>query len=472
MQNMKQSSKKTDTKSVPEKVKQKVKEKQLDAETIKKNMADKAPQFSGLASGGYLSPGISIVGEGKTGELSKSSEIAVTDESGTSFVIPTDISQKLIKELHITRSDLDQMGMDKLNDKLQKLDNVPKSGDIRKTIDHSLNKRDINKDNIDKLTKHQIMVHEGVVLRKYNDSLDYPHIGIGHLIKEGEDISSTITFDQAMNLYQKDYKDHKEKAKSIPGFKDISPVRKSALIDMVFNLGQRGVTKFRGMLGALQEKDYGKAADEALDSKWADQVGSRAQRIAKLIETGDPAYFNTGEPQVIARHGAYFTGNGTAPIDAKIHPNEMVVNGGQFENFLTKIIKSVEENIKSVTRGEKSGFDNLLGKEKELRHTEIEREVQQYQEKLEREQRRTSEEENNNNDKPVIIDSSVNNNVESDESIMGQQRDQYATGTMTEVESSLDKLVANLFSPSCLDNSLYQSIEYSVFESPNKHFFY
>jgi lysozyme len=45
------------------------------------------------------------------------------------------------------------------------------------------------------------------------------------------------------------------------------------LYNMVFNLGMPRLKGFKKMLAALEAGDYSKAADEALDSKWAKQVG-------------------------------------------------------------------------------------------------------------------------------------------------------------------------------------------------------
>src|SRR6056297_1778836 len=339
---------------------------------------------------------------------------------------------------------------------------------VNKTEDVKSNITDMSEGTkIDELIKHQIKVHEGVVLKKYKDSLGYPTVGVGHLIKEGENLPNILNYDQVMKLYDQDYEKHKEQAEKLPTFNQLNKVSQGALIDMVFNMGLGGVQKFRGMFGALKENDYDKAAEEALDSRWATQVGSRADRIAKLIKTGDPSHFNTGKPQVIAQHGAYFTGNGTAPINAQVHPNEMVINGGQFENFLTKIIKSVEDNIKSIAKGEKNSFDNLLGKEKELRKTDIERKANEYQERLNKEKTETSKTGNN---QPVFIDRSVHTNNQSTGG--GMEQEKSSIPVMTEVEDSLDRLVANLFSPTCIDNPMFQIIEKSVFESPNQHFFY
>jgi len=66
----------------------------------------------------------------------------------------------------------------------------------------------------------------------------------------------------------------------------LNQVRREALIEMAFNMGAGNLAKFRRMLAALSEEDYGGAADEALSSRWAEQVGKRADRIADRIRTG------------------------------------------------------------------------------------------------------------------------------------------------------------------------------------------
>ena len=54
---------------------------------------------------------------------------------------------------------------------------------------------------------------------------------------------------------------------------------------MAFNLGWPRLSRFKNMIEALKAGDYGRAADEALDSKWADQVGTRAERIATVYRS-------------------------------------------------------------------------------------------------------------------------------------------------------------------------------------------
>lgn len=60
-----------------------------------------------------------------------------------------------------------------------------------------------------------------------------------------------------------------------------------ALVNMCFNLGLAGLLGFRKMIRALIAKDYTAAAQEALNSKWAEQVGQRAKDVAVMLRSGD-----------------------------------------------------------------------------------------------------------------------------------------------------------------------------------------
>ena len=52
---------------------------------------------------------------------------------------------------------------------------------------------------------------------------------------------------------------------------------------MHFNMGMPTLRKFRNMLDALERKEYSRAADEMLDSNWADQVGDRAIELSDIV---------------------------------------------------------------------------------------------------------------------------------------------------------------------------------------------
>ena len=74
--------------------------------------------------------------------------------------------------------------------------------------------------------------------------------------------------------------------RALPWWRTMSNARQQALANMCFNMGISRLLGFKKMLGHLQGSRWADAAREALDSKWADQVGARADRIAEQFTKG------------------------------------------------------------------------------------------------------------------------------------------------------------------------------------------
>lgn len=69
-------------------------------------------------------------------------------------------------------------------------------------------------------------------------------------------------------------------------FATLDSVRQGVLVNMTFNLGIDGLKQFTQTLAAIERRDYPGAAKLMLQSKWADEVGGRAARLAARMETG------------------------------------------------------------------------------------------------------------------------------------------------------------------------------------------
>lgn len=123
--------------------------------------------------------------------------------------------------------------------------------------------------------------HEGLKLKPYRCTAGKLTIGVGRNI---EDVG--ITEDEARALLQNDIERVEGELKRFAFFAALSPPRRAALVDMCFNLGISRFSQFRAMLTALEAGDYQAAADEMLDSRWAQQVGARALRLSGMIRTG------------------------------------------------------------------------------------------------------------------------------------------------------------------------------------------
>jgi lysozyme len=70
---------------------------------------------------------------------------------------------------------------------------------------------------------------------------------------------------------------------ALPFFSALSDPRQAVILDMSFNLGLNGLLEFKEMLAALKAGDYERAADEMLNSKWAQQTGRRAVENAYIM---------------------------------------------------------------------------------------------------------------------------------------------------------------------------------------------
>lgn len=121
---------------------------------------------------------------------------------------------------------------------------------------------------------------EGLRLKIYTDTVGKQTIGYGHNLDAlgiSEHIADLILEEDFVNTLT-------ELNKRLPWWKTLTKPQRRGLVNMAFNLGLPKLLKFKKMLAALKKGKKERAAAEALDSKWAKQVGKRAWRIAALYK--------------------------------------------------------------------------------------------------------------------------------------------------------------------------------------------
>lgn len=124
---------------------------------------------------------------------------------------------------------------------------------------------------------------EGVVLHAYRDSLGKTTIGIGRLL----DAPGGITLAEARYLLDNDLaRVELELDAHIGWWRSLDDVRQRVLMNMCFNLGIEGLLGFKRTLSDVKAGHYEQAAKDMLDSRWATQVGRRAERLAAMMRTG------------------------------------------------------------------------------------------------------------------------------------------------------------------------------------------
>lgn len=136
----------------------------------------------------------------------------------------------------------------------------------------------------EQITK-QLRRDEGVEKSAYQDSLGYWTIGVGRLIdkrKGGRLRDNEIDF-----LLSNDIDEVEEALEArISFYKSLDEARRGVLLNMAFNLGIDGLLAFKNTLSLVGAGKYKEASVEMLKSKWASQVGDRAKRLSKQMETG------------------------------------------------------------------------------------------------------------------------------------------------------------------------------------------
>tara|TARA_Y100000593_G_scaffold21647_2_gene43393 strand:- start:889 stop:1317 length:429 start_codon:yes stop_codon:yes gene_type:complete len=138
---------------------------------------------------------------------------------------------------------------------------------------------------IERLVK-QLRLHEGSRQFAYEDHLGYVTVGVGRCLDEK--VGLGLSEAEIDFLLKNDIERcTAELQQRFDWFDGLDEVRKVALVDMNFNMGITRLSKFKNMLSALEEARYDDAATEALDSRWAKQVGQRSINVSEMLRTGE-----------------------------------------------------------------------------------------------------------------------------------------------------------------------------------------
>ena len=133
-----------------------------------------------------------------------------------------------------------------------------------------------------KSIEEQLILHEGLKLKPYRCTAGKLTIGVGRNLDD-----KGISKEEALFLLANDIEDAIKDLSNFDWFEDLDPVRKKVVIDMRYNLGPTRFRQFKRMIAALAAGDYKAAADQMLDSRWARQVKTRADRLAEMMRTGE-----------------------------------------------------------------------------------------------------------------------------------------------------------------------------------------
>jgi lysozyme len=128
----------------------------------------------------------------------------------------------------------------------------------------------------------QLAVDEGKRNRMYLDSRGIPTIGIGHNLRD-----KPISDAAVRAIFEDDLADAEADAKRIFAcFDKLSDARKAVVVNMAFNMGYATLSQFKHTIAMVDAGRYDEAAEAMLQSRWATQVGARAERLADAMRKG------------------------------------------------------------------------------------------------------------------------------------------------------------------------------------------
>lgn len=127
-----------------------------------------------------------------------------------------------------------------------------------------------------------LVKHEGKELRMYTDTVGVPTIGYGHNLNEpiSEHAAHQILVDDVTNVIA-------ELDDRMDWWRDLPEPAQIVVASMVFNLGWPRFSRFKKFIGALEDRDYPRAAYEMQDSLWYEQVKTRGVELRELMLSCD-----------------------------------------------------------------------------------------------------------------------------------------------------------------------------------------
>jgi|TARA_R110001632_G_scaffold65215_1_gene154677 lysozyme len=144
--------------------------------------------------------------------------------------------------------------------------------------------------NIDRL-RQQLEIDEGCKYVIYLDHLNLPTHGIGHLILEsdpeyGQPVGTSVSEDRVIECFEKDLESvQKDCYRLYDDFDDLPETVQEIIANMLFNMGLGRMKAFKGMKRNVDARQWDKAADEMVDSRWYNQVGERSKRLVERMRS-------------------------------------------------------------------------------------------------------------------------------------------------------------------------------------------
>ena len=138
--------------------------------------------------------------------------------------------------------------------------------------------------------REQLIQDEGVVYEIYKDHRGFKTFGIGHLVKRHDEeydweVGTPVSEERVWSAFDEDLDIAINDCLALyDDFESWPAEVQEILVNMVFNLGRPGLSRFVMFKSALQKNDWQLAAQYGRDSLWYRQVTNRAERLMSRLE--------------------------------------------------------------------------------------------------------------------------------------------------------------------------------------------
>ncbi len=143
--------------------------------------------------------------------------------------------------------------------------------------------------------KQALVEEEGIRYTVYRDVAGYPTVGVGHLVLPSDNlqVGDRISHDHAMHLLKQDLQKAEKAVARLVGDLQLYQHEFDALVDLVFNVGEGGVSEHRSpkLNAAIDAGDYDGIAAEldytAAGGSVANGLIHRSERRAAIFADGN-----------------------------------------------------------------------------------------------------------------------------------------------------------------------------------------
>jgi lysozyme len=103
--------------------------------------------------------------------------------------------------------------------------------------------------------------------------------------EHGVEVGTPVSEDRVNPVFESDVETYVSESKKVfPNLDELPEEAQQLIVNMCFNMGAPRLSQFKKFIAGVNASDWDTAAVEMMDSRWANQVGVRAERLRDRIK--------------------------------------------------------------------------------------------------------------------------------------------------------------------------------------------